>query len=169
MYTATLRNLANMCGYHRFRYLGYVCTCWRKIWQTTNRHSYAAASGLSLNGSGDINNLVAFPSSINPINQSQLTVDLGRSPAPLTTANTCTRILGNENNDICPSRCLGVRASQRVKELCVSENGRKLEEVKALHGENANGSRTAAIFPPLNNMLTTACKIVAGRQQKCDG
>ena len=54
-----------------------------------DEHNYAAASGLSLNGSGGINNLVVFLSSINSINQSQLTVDLSRSPAPLT-ANTCT-------------------------------------------------------------------------------
>ncbi len=46
-----------------------------------DEHSYAAASGLSLNGSGGINNLVAFLSSINPINQTQLTVELSRSPA----------------------------------------------------------------------------------------
>ena len=43
-------------------------------------------SGLSLNSTGGINNLVAFLSSINPINQSQLTIDLSHSPAPLTPA-----------------------------------------------------------------------------------
>ena len=65
-----------------------------------DKHIYAAASGLNLNGSGGINNLVAFLSSISPINQSQLTVDLSRSQ--LTAANTCTRILGNKNDDIRP-------------------------------------------------------------------
>ena len=34
--TATLCNLANTGGYRRFRYLGYVCMCWREISQATN-------------------------------------------------------------------------------------------------------------------------------------
>ena len=52
---------------------------WRKM--VDDKHSYAAASGLSLIGSSGINNIMVFLSSINPINQSQLTVDLSRSTA----------------------------------------------------------------------------------------
>ena len=42
--------------------------------------------------------------------------------------------------------------------------GRTTAEEKPSAGKNTNSSRAAAIFPILNDILTTACKIVAGRQ-----